>query len=77
MSRLYPPHIEGKIRAQSGRELEIPFRPNRAVSIGEDSDMMKIEIKSVSTGLTITQLSSSKIVDNVAYFPLIGSLTKG
>lgn len=76
MSRLYPPHIEGKIQAQSGEVLQIPFRSNRAVS-NADYDSMKIEIKSVSTGLTITQLSSSEIVDNIAYFPLIGNLTKG
>lgn len=48
MARLYPPYIEGKLPAQSGKVLQIPFRFNRAVS---EVDVIGViaRIKTVAT----------------------------
>jgi hypothetical protein len=45
-TRLYPPYIEGKISAQTGDELAIPFQMNRSVAAVEIVTMVAI-IKSV------------------------------
>lgn len=82
MSKLYPPHIEGKIRAQSGRELSIPFRPSRAV--GEaDYTGMRLVLKSVSTGAIIKNtpvtIPKDQIENNTFIWQNIptGTLTEG
>ena len=46
--RLYPPYIEGKISAQTGDELTIPFQMNRSVGPNE-FDYITAQIKTVST----------------------------
>lgn len=48
MAKLYPPNIEGKLPAQSGTVLRIPFRLNRSVGINE-VDCVIARIKTVST----------------------------
>ncbi len=79
MSKLYPPYIEGKIRAQSGGELYIPFRLNRAISSSEAS-VMTLLLKTVSTGTTIgtytTAMSEEDIKKGEATFTVSG-LTPG
>ena len=48
MARLYPPYIEGKLPAQSGKVLQVPFRFNRTV--GEtDVNYVVARIKTVTT----------------------------
>jgi hypothetical protein len=37
IQRLYPPYIEGKISAQTGNSLAIPFEMNRAIGNNEFS----------------------------------------
>lgn len=74
--RLYPPYIEGKISAQTGTELAIPFEMNRAVG-ADDFDFIRAQIKTVSTNQTIGVFDSIKIVDNVAYFNCGDALTIG
>lgn len=66
--KLYPPYIEGKISAQFGEVLAIPFQMNRAVGI-KDFSSIKAIIKTVSTNQAIgTPHDSINIKDNVAYF---------
>ena len=74
--RLYPPYIEGKIPAQTGSILAIPFEMNRAVGTNEFK-FIRAQIKTVSTNRTIAILDSYNIVDNVAYFNCGESLTPG
>lgn len=67
--RLYPPYIEGKISAQTGDELAIPFQMNRSVGLDE-FDYITAQIKTVSTNQLIGFYSSYKIVNNIAYFTI-------
>ena len=46
--KLYPPIIEGKIPAQSGTVLKIPFRLNRSVGINQIGCIIA-RVKTVST----------------------------
>lgn len=52
MEKLYPPIIEGKLPAQAGKIIQIPFSLNRTVSINSIFKMGLI-IKTVSTGKLI------------------------
>jgi hypothetical protein len=45
---LLPPSIDGKLPAQTGDVLSIPFTHNRAVGYN-DFDNMKLKITSIST----------------------------
>lgn len=56
--KLYPPIIEGKISAQSGTELIIPFRFNRSVSAAQVS-AVQVKIKTAVSG-TEKMLQSSE-----------------
>ena len=58
MAKLYPPYIEGKIPAQSGMALKVPFRLNRAVSIKEIKKIVA-RIKTVSTGQWLGTITTS------------------
>lgn len=60
MAKLYPPYIEGKIPAQAGGDLYIPFQLNRTMSIS-DIKNYKITalIKTVSTGLEVGSFDST------------------
>ena len=68
-TRLYPPYIEGKISAQVGAELAIPFQMNRSVGPNE-FDYITAQIKTVSTNQLIGFYNSYKIVNNIAYFKI-------
>lgn len=48
MAKLYPPYIEGKLPAQTGTVLRIPFRFNRAVS-KSDIEYVVARIKTTTT----------------------------
>lgn len=65
--RLYPPYIEGKITAQTGNEIAIPFEMNRAVSAA-DYESIAVRIKTVSTDHLVGEFESCKVVGNTAYF---------
>lgn len=56
--KLYPPIIEGKIPAQSGTELTIPFRFNRSVSPSQVLTMV-LKIKSATTSSELKTLTSA------------------
>jgi hypothetical protein len=66
-TKLYPPYIEGKISAQIGETLAVPFEMNRAVS-SKDYGLIKAQIKTVSTNQIIRIYDSVKIINNIAYF---------
>lgn len=57
MAILYPPYIEGKLPAQHGQFLNIPFQMNRAVGVEEISGI-KALIKNISTNTLVTSLIS-------------------
>lgn len=62
--KLYPPIIEGKIPAQSGTELTIPFRFNRSVSPSQVS-AIQVKIKTAVSG-TEKMLASSTAYGSAA-----------
>lgn len=75
--KLYPPYIEGKISAQFGEILAIPFQMNRTVGM-KDFSVIKAQIKTISTNQTIgTSYDSINIIDNVAYFNCGSALQAG
>lgn len=57
MAKLPPPYIEESISAQCGREIEIPFQVNRAVSINMVSKMA-LRIKTIATNKIICNIES-------------------
>lgn len=63
--KLYPPYIEGKIPAQIGNTLRIPYQHNRAVGA---FDSLNLKIKTVSTGLEKGIIAGGKAENNVAVF---------
>ena len=66
-TKLYPPYIEGKIPAQAGNTLNIPFEMNRAVG-KNDYQNIRAQIKTVSTSSDVAVITSSSVVNNVATF---------
>ena len=75
-TKLYPPYIEGKISAQTGETLIVPFEMNRAVS-SKDYSLIKAQIKTVSTNQIINIYDSVKIINNIAYFECGSDLQVG
>lgn len=67
--KLYPPYIEGKIPAQVGEKLKIPFAHNRAVNLNNISGMAAT-IKTIFSGDIICELSSTNIVNNIVEFDI-------
>lgn len=58
-TKLLPPFIDGKIAAQVGDVLRIPYQHNKAVGIN-DFDSMSLKIKTISTNLDIAILEGDK-----------------
>lgn len=67
--KLYPPYIEGKIAAQTGSCLNIPFEMNRAVG-KNDFAYIKAQIKTIATGATIGFVNSVSVSNSIAVFDL-------
>ena len=57
--KLFPPSIDGKLPAQVGNKLHIPYLPNRAVGVN-DFDSMSLKIKTISTNLDVVILEGDK-----------------
>lgn len=76
MSRLYPPYIEGKIRAQSGTTLYIPFRLNSAVS-KTDFNVITLKLKTVSSNIEKGTYTTKTFANNEAIFTNIDGLKPG
>lgn len=68
MANLYPPYIEGKIPAQYGNELKIPFQHNRTADITQPK--MTALIKTVFNGDQIAVLEGEFVEEDVASFTL-------
>lgn len=58
-TKLLPPSIDGKLPAQIGDTLCIPYTHNRAVG-ANDYDKMSLLIKTISTGLEVATLKGDK-----------------
>ena len=52
MSTLYPPYLEGKLPAQYGDTLRIPFEHNRAIG-QDDFDGIVIQVKNIYTNASV------------------------
>lgn len=63
MQKLYPPHIEGKLPACTGKSLSIPFDMNRSVSDNQVIGMTAL-IKTISTGRVVATLTQGTLVKN-------------
>lgn len=66
---LYPPYIDGKIVAQTGSTLKIPFEMNRAVSRSEVQSI-KAKIKTATTSLDVMLLDSTSVDTSIVTFTL-------
>jgi len=58
-TKLLPPSIDGKLPAQIGDTLCIPYAHNRTVG-ADDYDKMSLLIKTISTGLEVATLEGDK-----------------
>ena len=67
--KLYPPYIEGKIPAQVGKKLKIPFAHNRAVNLNNISGIAAT-IKTIFSGEIICELSNENIENNIVEFDI-------
>ena len=73
-AKLLPPIIEGKIPAQFGDTLKIPFQHSRGIGPKEFSGLM-LKIKSTSTGQQINLIKNDNITinSNIAEFKILNN----
>lgn len=65
MATLYPPYIEGKLPAQVGDTLRIPYQLNRAVGeLDLQGATIRAQIKTVSTNSLVTDQLTSEFLSN-------------
>ena len=73
---LYPPYIEGKLPAQCGTMIKIPFQFNRATGASDiGTNKLHAKIKGINSNNIIVTLESYNYANNIAIFNLPNSET--